>query len=87
MAHGLVTDRQVVVFDCLRGLKNVRLWKTITEIINQSFKIVKWITTISESWIDMFYLLIGIIIFGIVVYIVTYVRSIRKSKREIDGLF
>jgi hypothetical protein len=35
----------------------------------------------------MFYLLIGIIIFGLVVYIVTNVRSIRKSKREIDGLF
>ena len=35
----------------------------------------------------MFYLLIGIIIFGIIVYIVTYVRSIRKSRREINDLF
>ena len=34
----------------------------------------------------MLYLLIGIIIFGIVVYIVTYVRSIWKARREIDGL-
>ena len=59
----------------------------VTEIINQSLKIVKSITAISESWIEMLYLLIGIIIFGIVVYIVTYVRSIRKARREIDGLF
>ena len=87
MAHWLDKDRQVIVFDCLSGLNNVRLWNTITEIINQSFKIVKWITSISESWIEMLYLLIGIIIFGIVVYIVTYVRSIRKARREIDGLF
>jgi hypothetical protein len=35
----------------------------------------------------MFYLLIGIILLGVFVYVVTYVRSIRKSKREIDGLF
>jgi len=34
----------------------------------------------------MLYLLVGIIIFGIVVYIVTYVKSIIKSRREIDGL-
>lgn len=32
-------------------------------------------------------LLIGIIVFGIIVYIVTYVRSIIKSRREINGLF
>jgi hypothetical protein len=35
----------------------------------------------------MFYLFVGIIIFGIVLYIVTYVRRIRKSRREIDGMF
>ncbi len=35
----------------------------------------------------MIYLLIGIIIFGIVVYILTYVRSIRKTRRETDDLF
>ena len=61
--------------------------KVVTEKINQSSKIVKWITTMSEGWIEMFYLLIGIIIFGIVVFLVTYVRSIRKSRREIDVLF
>ncbi len=32
-------------------------------------------------------LLIGIIIFGIVVYISTYVRTIRKSRRESNDLF
>jgi len=32
-------------------------------------------------------LLIGIIAFSLIVYIVTYVRSIRKSRREINGLF
>jgi hypothetical protein len=32
-------------------------------------------------------LLIGIIIFGIVVYIATYVRTIIKSRRESNDLF
>ena len=32
-------------------------------------------------------LLIGIIVFSLIVYIVTYVISIVKSNREIDGLF
>ena len=34
----------------------------------------------------MLYLFIGIIAFGIVIYILTYVRSIRKLRREINGL-
>ena len=42
---------------------------------------------IAEGWIEMIYLLIGIIAFGIVVYIVTYVRTINKSNRESDALF
>ena len=42
---------------------------------------------IEKGWIEMLDLLIGIIIFGIIVYIVTYVRSIRKSRREINDLF
>ena len=35
----------------------------------------------------MLYLFIGIIAFGIVIYILTYVRSIRKLRREINGPF
>ena len=42
---------------------------------------------IEKSWIEMLDLLIGIIIFGIVVYISTYVRTIRKSRRESNDLF
>jgi hypothetical protein len=42
---------------------------------------------IEKSWIEMLDLLIGIIIFGIVVYIATYVRTIRKSRRESNDLF
>lgn len=34
----------------------------------------------------MLYLLIGIIIFSILVYILTYVRIIRKPRRELDEL-
>ncbi len=42
---------------------------------------------IEKSWIEMLDLLIGIIIFGIVVYIATYVRTIIKSRRESNDLF
>ena len=42
---------------------------------------------IEKGWIEMLDLLIGIIVFGIVVYIVTYVRTIRKSMRESNALF
>ena len=42
---------------------------------------------IAEGWIEMIYLLIGIIAFGIVVYIVTYVRTIKKSNSESNALF
>ncbi len=35
----------------------------------------------------MLYLFIGIIAFGIVIYVLTYIRSIRKLRREINGLF
>ena len=35
----------------------------------------------------MFYLYMGIIAFGIVIFVLTYVRRIRKLRREINGLF
>ncbi len=34
----------------------------------------------------MLYLFIVIIAFGIVIYVLTYIRSIRKLRREINGL-
>ena len=42
---------------------------------------------IEKGWIELLDLLIGIIVFGIVVYIATYVRTIRKSRRESNDLF
>ena len=42
---------------------------------------------IEKGWIELLDLLIGIIVFGIVVYIATYVRTIRKSSRESKDLF
>jgi len=35
----------------------------------------------------MLYLFVGILAFGVVVYVITSVMSVRKSNREIDKLF
>ena len=58
-------------------------WHTDWEEKVQSNRLDK----IVKGSFEMLYLFVGILAFGVIVYVITSVMNIRKSNRELDELF